>query len=110
MIVCIRGRINTGIKNNKTPTNKSQHTRDLLCCDWQYARDHLEKQFRDGMTWENHGKLWHIDHIIPLSFFNQDDLTESKIANHYGNLQPLLVHENLSKGDKILDLFFKYIT
>ena len=97
----IRNRTREGIKNNRTPTKKSQKTRDLLCCDWVYAKKHLEKQFRDGMTWENHGKVWHIDHIIPLAFFDMSDDTEQKLANHYGNLQPLFVNENLIKSNKI---------
>ena len=84
-------------------------TRDLLCKSAQEVRCHLEKQFRDGMTWENHGVVWHIDHIIPLDFFNQSDLTERKLANHWGNLQPLLVAENLLKSNNVPEkMNFKY--
>jgi hypothetical protein len=31
---------------------------------------HLEKQFRSGISWENYGKEWHVDHIIPIVAFN----------------------------------------
>ena len=97
----IRIRIINGIKSNKRMTKKSNATRELLCCDWILAKTHLERQFRDGMTWKNHGKVWHIDHIIPISFFDLSNLTEQKLAFHYGNLQPLLVKENLEKSDNI---------
>lgn len=30
---------------------------------------HLERQFVRGMTWENYGKEWHVDHILPVSMF-----------------------------------------
>jgi hypothetical protein len=50
------------------------------------------------------------DHIIPLDFFNLTDATEFKLANHWGNLQPLLIFENLSKGANIPEKTnFKYI-
>ena len=98
-----------GIKNNKIPARKSQNTRELLCCDWQYVRDHLERQFKVGMTWENYGKLWHTDHIIPLDFFNLSDITEQKLANHWGNLQPMFGIENRIKSNKIPEKTnFKY--
>ena len=31
-------------------------------------KEHLEKQFNDGMNWDNYGE-WHIDHIKPISSF-----------------------------------------
>lgn len=65
---------------------------------------HLESQFRDGMTWENYGPYWHIDHIKPVSHFNfnsKDDL-EFKECWSLSNLQPLLRHENLSKGARFI--------
>ena len=62
----------------------------------------LEKEFREGMTWNNHGAFWHIDHIIPLAHFHYDspEDPEFKKAWSLGNLQPLLATENLKKGTK----------
>ena len=64
-------------------------------------RNYLEKQFKEGMTWENYGQ-WHIDHIIPLSSFNLLDEKEVKKAIHYSNLQPLWAIDNLKKGNRII--------
>ena len=63
---------------------------------------HLESKFVDGMTWENYGK-WHIDHIIPVSFFKYDsfDDVEFKICWRLKNLQPLWASDNIRKGNKI---------
>lgn len=64
---------------------------------------HLESQFIDGMTWDNHGMNgWHIDHIRPISSFNFDstDHPDFKKCWALDNLQPLWVEDNLSKGDK----------
>lgn len=81
---------------------KSKKTLELLGCSWQEARDHLESQFKEGMTWDNHGyRGWHIDHIIPCSFFDLKDPEQQKKCFHYTNIQPLWCHENLSKGKKL---------
>lgn len=63
----------------------------------------LEKEFRDGMSWENYGK-WHIDHIIPLAKFKFEsyDNSEFKKAWALGNLQPLWADENIRKRDKFM--------
>lgn len=95
----VRNRINNFLKkNNITKKNK---TFELVGCTPQQLKEHLEKQFREGMTWENHGKYgWHIDHIIPLS----SATTEEELYKlcHFTNLQPLWAEENLSKGNRIL--------
>jgi hypothetical protein len=65
-------------------------------------RAHIEKQFTRKMTWENHGKVWHLDHIMPLSRFDLNDRNQVLIACNWQNFQPLLARENLSKSDKIL--------
>ena len=76
---------------------------------WQQLAKHLSKQFYDHpktgekMTFDNHGfHGWHIDHIIPISSAK----TEKDIIKlcHHTNLQPLWAKDNLSKGNKILDI------
>jgi hypothetical protein len=64
---------------------------------------HLEKQFKDGMTWENYGSYWCIDHIIPKSAFNYQttDDSEFKTCWALANIQPLTVQENGFKYNKI---------
>jgi hypothetical protein len=98
LYTCIRTRINRVIKNNI----KCKKTIDLLGIDIKGLWKHLKSKFKTGMTIKNHGKVWHIDHIIPIASFNLTDPKQQAKCFHYTNLQPLWAHENLSKGAKIL--------
>lgn len=75
----------------------------LLGCSYEEVRKYLEKQFLEGMSWENYGK-WHIDHIKPLKLFNLSLLEEQKKAFNYTNLQPLWAIDNLKKGIKYMGI------
>ena len=59
---------------------------------------YLESQFTDGMTWENYGDLWVIDHIKPTHLFNPWNEDELKVCYSYKNTRPLLkkVHEQMN--------------
>jgi hypothetical protein len=86
--------------------DKSKSYIDYIGCSSETLRLHIESKFRDGMTWENHGSIWHIDHIIPLSIAK----TEHQVYElcHYMNLQPLLVNENLTKNNKLTMCWQKF--
>ncbi len=71
---------------------------EIIGCSKDDLRKHLESKFRDGMTWQNYGKHWHIDHIVPLISAKSAD--EVKRLCHWTNLQPLTAFENISKGSK----------
>lgn len=90
---------NVRVRINKFLKNKKVSSSDFIGCSFLYLKEHLEKQFINGMTWENYGE-WHIDHKIPLSSANN----EKDIYNlcHYINLQPLWAEDNLKKSNKIL--------
>lgn len=77
---------------------KSRRTIEYLGCTVQEARQVIEKKFRDGMTWANHGQLWELDHIRPLCSFDFTDDRDVLAANHISNLQPLLKEENRVKA------------
>ena len=70
---------------------------DYIGCDLRHLIAHLESQFQDGMTWENHGKNgWHIDHRVPMA--SAGSLEELVSLLHYSNLQPMWALDNLRKG------------
>ena len=95
----IRSRITFILKKNNF--SKKNKTIDIVGCTPQELKTHLERQFQDGMSWDNYGFYgWHIDHIIPLSSAQNEE--EIYKLCHYTNLQPLWAKDNLSKGDKLL--------
>ena len=96
----IRSRIHGAIKSHSVI--KSNRTIELLGCSIRDVRQHLENQFKDGMSWKNHGE-WHIDHIKPCASFNMKDPEQQKECFNYKNLQPLWAEENMSKGAKIIE-------
>jgi hypothetical protein len=75
---------------------KTSRTAELLGATFETVREHLELLFYGGMSWENHGSFWHVDHIYPISMAEDEDHLIGLL--HHLNLQPLLAHENLSKS------------
>ena len=97
LISLVRRRIRHALKN------KTKSSIEYLGCDADEYVLYLEDKFRDGMTWGNQGNVWHIDHIKPI-FFKENDQRpdEEEISKrlHYTNTQPLLVAENMEKGNR----------
>lgn len=81
---------------------KESRTQEMLGCDYEYLRQHLERQFLRGMSWENRGSEWHIDHIIPLASAKTKE--EMMALCHFTNLRPMWALENISKGAKQVSL------
>jgi hypothetical protein len=77
---------------------KNSSTKEYLGCEWQFFLKYLESKFNNGMTWENYGKYWHVDHIIPCCKFDLSTKEEQLKCFNYTNLQPLLAIDNLRKN------------
>ena len=77
---------------------KNFNTKNFLGYTPLELKIHIEKQFKEGMTWDNHGE-WHIDHRIPIS--QATTLEEGRNLSQLSNLQPLWAEENLKKYNKI---------
>jgi len=94
-LICnYRTRIYKAVKGIEKP----KKTIELIGCSVEELKDHLEKQFKPGMSWKNYGK-WHIDHIRPCSSYDLLDIEQMKECFNYKNLQPLWAEENLLKSD-----------
>lgn len=97
--VILGTRLNEVLKKNKT--NKESNIIKLLGCSLKEVKMHLEKQFKEGMSWDNHGSYWEVDHIIPCDSFNMQDIEQQKLCFNYTNLQPLTKTQNRQKSNKI---------
>lgn len=76
--------------------------------------NHLESQFVFGMGWHNYGKEWHIDHIVPHSWFKIERRGDQQFLRAWAlnNLMPRFATDkhaamyggfmtgNLEKSDK----------
>lgn len=71
----------------------------LVGCTATELREHIAKQFADGMSFENYGK-WHVDHIRPCASFDLTDPDQMKTCFNWRNLRPLWAAENIRKGAK----------
>lgn len=80
----------------RTMKSKTGSTIELIGYSRRELIEHLEAQFRDGMSWDNYGK-WEIDHKIPLSWFVWAGVNDPKVVNKLRNLQPLWSKENKGK-------------
>lgn len=95
MIRNIRNRIYEILIDN----TKFSKTFELLGCNRKQFKQYVESQFQEGMAWDNYGSKWHLDHFIPLSWFNLKNLKQQKLAFHHSNFQPLWKKDNLKKRD-----------
>jgi hypothetical protein len=99
--ITVSERIRQALKYHLAGTyKKKDSTIELLGCSIDELKTYLQNQFKEGMTWQNHGE-WHIDHIIPCAAFDLSKKEDCLKCFNYKNLQPLWAHENLSKSDKI---------
>lgn len=85
---------------------KNSRTQDILGCDYNFLREYLARQFKDGMSWDNYGE-WEIDHIKPIS--SAKNFSDVVKLNHYTNLQPLWRWDNRRKNNKIINKQLRFL-
>ncbi len=84
---------------NRLGQFKKSKSHELIGYSSFTLKKHLESLFDTNMTWDNYGKYWEVDHIIPVSLFIED--TNVKIVNSLENLRPLCKIYNNSRGNKL---------
>lgn len=96
-ICSVRSLISSSIR--KSGFSKKSKTCQILGCTFEEFKIHIESQFDENMTWENYGRYWQIDHIYPISKFENEE--HLLLLNSYNNLRPLEASENNKKKNKI---------
>jgi hypothetical protein len=88
----LRCRLNNSLKDSKISAKK------LLGCNIKEYKQHIESQLKPEMNWNNHGKVWEIDHIKPCDSFDLTDIEQQKQCFHYTNLQPLFKTTSIAES------------
>ena len=96
MVTSLRSRLWAILK--RVGASKPCPTMELVGCSSAELKAHIEKQFKSGMSWRNHGNFWHLDHKKPCAAFDHSDPDQVKECWHFSNLRPLEGKKNLSDG------------
>jgi len=91
-------------------TNKKKgDTVKYLDCSIKQLKKWLEYNFEEGMTWDNYGTIWHLDHIKPCNSYDFKNLEEIEECFNWKNIRPCFAIENLKKANKVIqDVINKY--
>jgi hypothetical protein len=100
MLYVLRGRIQVALREGGA--RKAASTQNLLGISREQFLHWIEHQFKPGMTWDNHGEVWHIDHVRPCASFDLTDEAQQRACFSWSNQQPLLKEDNWEKHDAIL--------
>lgn len=94
-----RDGVSTLMRNALARQGNSKRAEQLLGYTMGQLRNHLERQFQDGMTWElfRQGQI-HIDHIVPQAAFDMSDSEQWSKCWCLSNLRPMWGGENIAKG------------
>jgi hypothetical protein len=84
-------------------TLKPDHSEALLGCRFEEFISYIEFMFKPGMSMQNYGRKWHLDHIMPCSAFDLKREDQARRCFHFTNLRPMWAKANLRKGSKITD-------
>lgn len=102
----LNGLIRYNVKRiyNLMNTAKDEKTYSIVDYTPKELKHHIESLFTEGMSWENYGVVWEIDHKKPIKWFtdNKNLFNTAKElcieANKLDNLQPLFKSINRQKG------------
>lgn len=73
----------------------------LLDIDKDGFINHINKYLIEGMTNENFGTEWGLDHIVPVDLFDLSNESDLKLCYNYNNIMPMFNTDNRLKGASV---------
>ena len=99
------------LMKGKTKTQSSYLCSLCKLCERQKALERyrinkivswLEFNMCDDIKWYNYGKVWQIDHTIPINLWNMQHEGEMLLCFSWMNLMPMIKEMNNKKSNKLL--------
>jgi len=79
--------------------NPSAYYASYFGLDIENLRAWFECQFHEGMSWDNFGKVWQFDHVVPLMHFDFSNEADLKLCWHFTNIRPRKVHKEKAQRE-----------
>jgi hypothetical protein len=70
-------------------------------CTKEVFQNHINNQLQSDMNIENYGKLWELDHIVPVELFDIENEEDLKICYSRFNILPIYKKHNKAKSSSI---------
>jgi hypothetical protein len=97
-------RTDNRVKLSNIVSNYCKTTLDSLKCSDINYRFWIESTFEPDMNFDNYGKLWHIDHVIPVCVFDLKDKIHEDLCFHWKNTRALYKEENRLRKYSFYDI------
>lgn len=83
-------------------SSKKETTSKLIGCSNEDLKIWIETHFNENISWDNYGIYWHLDHVVPIAFFELTNEDERYMCFNWLNIRPLEKTRNISKSDNIV--------
>lgn len=80
---------------------RGDNLRNLICLNAIELRAWVQTRWQEGMSWENYGTVWVVDHIVPFRFFDLTNQEDLEICWNYKNLMPMYLKDNEKKNGNV---------
>jgi len=84
-------------KSMQAKVAKYNRTDNVMGCTLEFFLAWMEYCLELDMTMENHGTVWHIDHVVPIDAFDMTRPQDATRCFHWTNTQPLHSRTNHTK-------------
>ncbi|MEO5682736.1 MAG: hypothetical protein ABIQ88_08840 [Chitinophagaceae bacterium] len=81
--------------------NKSVQYAGYFGLDIESLRKWIEMQFGPGINWEDFGKTWQFEHIIPVASFDTSLEEELKMCWNFLNIRVELLQQHKEVGNRL---------
>ncbi len=69
--------------------------------DIETLRNWFELQFTEDINWDNFGKAWQFDHIVPTTYFDYTNEADLFLCWNFINLRVEKIESNKNRGNRI---------
>ena len=79
--------------------NVSKEYAPFFAIDIEGFRNWIEIQFTEGVHWDNFGKSWQFEHVIPVTYFDFTKVEELKLCWHFINIRVEVLNQNMEENE-----------